>query len=65
MAFAGTAEGRALIDGNFIYICSPMRLGDFLANKDLHELNNVDSVERKGLKILAVTNPNGTIRLSS
>ena len=54
MAFAGTAEGRALMDGDFINICRPMRLDDFLANKDLQELNNVDSVEKEGLKILVV-----------
>ncbi len=66
MAFAGTAEGRALMDGNFINnICRPMRLDDFLANKDLQELNNVDSVEKEGSKILAVISPNGMIRLSS
>ena len=65
MVFAGTAEGRALMDGNFINICPPMRLDDFLANKDLQELNNVDLVERKCLKFLAVANPNGIIRFSS
>jgi hypothetical protein len=65
MAFAGTAEGRALMDGNFINICPPMRLDDFLANKDLQELNNVDSVKKEGSKILAVISPNGMIRLSS
>jgi hypothetical protein len=42
-----------------------MRLGDFLASKDLQELNYVDSVERKSLKNLAVIIPNGMIGLSS
>jgi hypothetical protein len=41
-----------------------MRLGDFLASKDLQELNYVDSV-RKSLKNLAVIIPNGMIGLSS
>ncbi len=45
MALAGTAEGSALVDGNFINICLSMRFGDFLANKNLQELNNVDSAE--------------------
>ncbi len=39
MAFAGTAKGRAQIDSNFI--CYAMRLGDFLANKDLQELTTL------------------------
>ncbi len=38
-----------------------MRLGDFLANKDLHTLNYVDSVERESLKNLAVSIANGMI----
>jgi hypothetical protein len=43
-----------------------MRLGDFLASKDLQELelNYVNSV-RKSLKNLAVIIPNGMIGLSS
>ena len=45
---------HGLIDGNFMNICWQMRLGDFLASKDLQELNYVDSVERKSLKNLAV-----------
>ena len=55
---------HGLIDGNFMNICRPMRLGDFLASKDLQELNYVDSV-RKSLKNLAVIIPNGMIGLSS
>ena len=56
---------HGLIDGNYMNICRPMRLGDFLASKDLQELNYVDSVERKSLKNLAVIIPNGMIGLSS
>ncbi len=60
---------HGLIDSNFMNICRPMRvimrLGDFLASKDLQELNYVDSVEGKSLKNLAVIIPNGMIGLSS
>jgi hypothetical protein len=58
------AIGHGLIDGNFMNICQPMRLGDFLANKKIQELNFIDSVERDSLKILAVIIPNGINCLS-
>ncbi len=57
MALTGKVKGHALIYGNFMKICRPMRLEDFLANKDIQELKNVDLVERKSLKNLAVINP--------
>jgi hypothetical protein len=56
------AIGHGLIT-NFMNICQPMRLGDFLANKKIQELNFVYSVERDSLKILAVIIPNGIICL--
>ncbi len=34
------AKGHELIDGNSMNICRPMRLGDFLANKDLQVKNS-------------------------
>ncbi len=55
---------HGFIDGTFMNICRPMRLGDFLTNKDLQNLNYVDSMERKSLKNLAVSIPNGMICLS-
>ncbi len=55
---------HGFIDSNFMNICRPMRLGDFLANKDLQKLNYVDSVERKSLKNPAVSIPNGMICLT-
>jgi hypothetical protein len=48
MAPVRNVKGHALIDGNFMNIYRPMRLGDFLANKNFQEVNNVDRLRIRG-----------------